>query len=98
MIALNTVLGLTEISAVRATEDTTEVGDYTPEVQSWIAVNPDSELIPVARANGIACFEPAPRGGIVAGQSALLAPAGWGIEQMTLRQPSPCTSTGRPWT
>ncbi len=87
LIALNTVLGLTEISAVRATEDTTEVGDYTPEVQSWIAVNPDSELIPVARANGIACFEPAPRGGIVAGQSALLATDGWGIEQMTLRQP-----------
>lgn len=87
LIALNTVLGLTEISAVRATEDTTEVGDYTPEVQSWIAVNPDSELIPVARANGIAYFEPAPHGGIVAGQSALLATDGWGVEQMAVRKP-----------
>jgi len=87
LIALNTVLGLTEISAVRATEDTTEVGDYTPEVQSWIAVNPDSELIPVARANGVAYFEPAPHGGVVAGQSALLATDGWGIEQMAIRKP-----------
>src|SRR5438034_426204 len=30
IIALNTVLGLTEINAVRATQDTTESGDYTP--------------------------------------------------------------------
>src|SRR5215216_1882249 len=47
LIALNTVVGLTEISGVRSTQDTTEVGDYTPDVESWIAVNPDSELIPV---------------------------------------------------
>src|SRR5260370_20909947 len=49
LIALNTLLGLTEIEAVRATQDSKEVGDYTPDVESWIAVNPDSELIPVAR-------------------------------------------------
>src|SRR5690242_3564474 len=52
MIALNTALGLMEIDAVRATVDVKEAGEYTPDVQSWIAVNPDSELIPVARANG----------------------------------------------
>src|SRR5439155_6578797 len=39
LIALNTVLGLTEISAVRATLDTTEPGEFTPEVESWIDVN-----------------------------------------------------------
>jgi imidazolonepropionase-like amidohydrolase len=73
MIALNTVLGLTEISGVRATQDTTEVGDdYTPDVESWVAVNPDSELIPVTRANGIAYFQPVPQGRVVSGQSGLL--------------------------
>jgi imidazolonepropionase-like amidohydrolase len=87
LIALDSALGLTEISAVRATQDTTEVGDYTPDVQSWIAVNPDSELIPVARANGIAFFEPVPKGNIVAGQSALLAMNGWTYEQMAIRKP-----------
>src|SRR5437588_9698640 len=51
LIALNTVLGLTEIAGVRASQDTTESGEYTPDVESWIAVNPDSELIPVTRAN-----------------------------------------------
>jgi imidazolonepropionase-like amidohydrolase len=88
IIALNTVLGLTEISGVRSTQDTTEVGDdFTPDVESWIAINPDSELIPVTRANGITCFEPVPQGHIIPGQSALLAVAGWTTEQMTLRKP-----------
>jgi imidazolonepropionase-like amidohydrolase len=87
MIALNTVLGLTEISGVRATQDTTEVGDYTPDVESWIAVNPDSELIPVTRANGIGYFQPVPQGGIVSGQSGLVAVDGWTTEERTIRKP-----------
>ncbi len=88
MIALNTTLGLTEIGAVRATHDHTEVGEgYNPDVRSWLAVNPDSELLPVARANGISHFEPAPRGGVVAGLSGLLALDGWTSEQMLTRAP-----------
>jgi imidazolonepropionase-like amidohydrolase len=87
LIAVDTAIGLTEIEAVRATQDSTEVGDYTPDVQSWIAVNPSSELIPVARANGVAYFEPIPEGGIVSGQSALLAADGWTTEQMIVKKP-----------
>ncbi len=88
LIAVNTVLGLTEIEAVRATQDSAEVGEYTPDVESWIAANPDSELLPVARANGIAYFEPVPRGGVVAGQSALLAMEGWTVEQRAVKRPA----------
>jgi imidazolonepropionase-like amidohydrolase len=88
LIALDSALGLVEISAVRATQDTAEVGDYTPDVESWIAVNPDSELLPVARANGIAYFEPVPKGNIAAGQSALLSMDGWTYEQMALKKPA----------
>ncbi len=87
LIALNSAVGLSEIEAVRATQDTTEVGDYTPDVQSWIAVNPDSELLPVARANGITHVEPAPQGGVVAGVSGLVALDGWTTEQMTIKHP-----------
>lgn len=87
MIALDTALGLVEIGAVRATDDTTEVGDYTPDVESWIAVNPDSELLPVARGNGVAYFEPVPQGGVVAGQSALDRIEGWTTEQMVVKKP-----------
>ncbi len=87
MIALDTMLGLMEIGAVRATQDSTEVGEFTPDVESWIAVNPDSELIPVTRANGIAYFEPVPQGGLVSGQSGLMAVEGWTSEQRTFKKP-----------
>ena len=88
IIALNTSLGLIEIGAVRATRDTTEVGQgYTPDVQSWTAINPDSELIPVARVNGVTHAQPVPQGGIVAGQSGLVALDGWTPEQMTVKKP-----------
>lgn len=87
LIAANTALGLSEIDAVRATQDTTEVGEgFTPEVESWIAVNPDSEMLPVARANGIAYFEPVPLGKTVSGQSALLAMDGWTWEEMLVKK------------
>ena len=88
LIAANSELGLGEIDAVRATQDTTETGEgFTPEVESWIAVNPDSEMLPVARANGIAYFEPVPQGKIISGQSALLLMDGWTWEQMLVKKP-----------
>jgi imidazolonepropionase-like amidohydrolase len=87
IIAMDTLLGLTEIGAVRATQDSTEVGEFTPDVESWIAVNPDSELIPVTRANGIAYFEPVPEGGLVSGQSGLVATEGWTSEQRAIKKP-----------
>ena len=86
LIALDNALGLIEIDAVRATDDTSEVGDFTPDVQSWIAVNPDSEMLPVARGGGIAYFEPVPRGGSVAGQSGLVRLDGWTTEQMVVKK------------
>lgn len=89
MIALNTDLGLVEIEAVRATRDDRESGDDfgRADVQSWVAVNPDSELLAVARANGISHFEPVPLGGVVSGHSGLVALDGWTAEQMTIKKP-----------
>lgn len=86
MIDMDSSLGLTELDAVRATDDMNEVGRFTPDVESWIAVNPDSELLPVARGNGIAYFECAPGGGVVAGKSAVVALDGWTTEQLTIKR------------
>jgi len=88
LIALNTQLGLAEIGAVRATLDLDEVGRFTPDVESWVAVTPDSVLLPVTRANGISLFEPVPLGGVVSGQSALLQIDGWTWEQMIVKAPA----------
>lgn len=80
-------MGLAEIGAVRATQDTNEVGSFTPDVRSWIAVNPDSELIPVARANGITHALTVPMGGTVTGSSGLIQMTGWTYEEMTIASP-----------
>jgi imidazolonepropionase-like amidohydrolase len=87
LISASSPLGLLEIGAVRATRDTTEVGSYTPDVKSWLAINPDSELIPVARSGGVAYSLAVPAGGIVAGQSGLIQLAGWGMEEMAFAKP-----------
>jgi imidazolonepropionase-like amidohydrolase len=82
-----TTLGLTEISSVPGSVDTTESGDINPQARAWLAVQPHSELIPIARANGTTVVLTAPQGGLVSGQSALLRLAGTTPEALTVKQP-----------
>ena len=86
MIASNTVLGLTEIRAVRATRDMIESGDINPNVRAEVTVNPDSELLPVTRSNGVLHVLSVPQSnGLIAGQSALMKLDGWTWEEMTVK-------------
>lgn len=85
LIEAHTQLGLTEISSTRATVDHTETGFINPSVAAHVAVNPDSELIPVTRANGVLAALTAPTGGLVSGQAAVLQLDGWTWEQMTIK-------------
>ena len=87
LIAANTELGLVEIDSVRATRDQSETGTVNPNVRAEVAVNPDSELIPVARATGILLALTAPAGGTVAGTSAVIQLDGWTWEDMTFKSP-----------
>lgn len=86
LVSPSTDLGLVEIAALRAAVDDKETGEFTPEVESWNAVNPDSELIPVARANGITHFAPIPQGKFITGSSGMMAAQGWTIEDMLVRR------------
>src|SRR5688572_10260412 len=88
LINAHTVLGLVEIGAVRATIDVAESGAINPNVRSITSVNPDSELIPVARSNGILSALSVPEGGLISGQSAVLRLDGWTPEEMTVRSPT----------
>lgn len=83
-----TVLGLVEISAVRATVDTSEVGEINPEARADSAMNFDSELLPVARSAGILIAGVAPTGGIVSGSAAVMKLDGWTREDATLKAPA----------
>ena len=51
-ISTNTTLGITEISAVRATNDYRETGVFKPHVRSLIAYNAESVITPTIRSNG----------------------------------------------
>src|SRR5437762_8064389 len=88
LINANTVLGLVEIGAVRSTVDVEETGALNPNVRSITSVNPDSELIPVARAAGVLTAPSVPEGGIISGQSAVLRLEGWTPEEMTVLSPA----------
>ena len=88
LISANSVLGLIEIGAARATVDVAETGPINPNVRAVSSINPDSELIPVARANGILIAHAVPEGGLVSGQSAVLRMDGWTPEDMTVRSPA----------
>lgn len=87
MIDAGTVLGLTEMGSARETHDFAEGGDFQPDLRASIAINPDSELIPVTRANGVTTVVTRPVGSIVAGQSALINLAGWVPREMALVDP-----------
>jgi len=78
-------VGLAEIGAVRATRDTSETERINPNIKASVAVNPDSEVIPVTRANGVLLTLTAPTGGLVSGQASVLQLDGWTFEDLTLK-------------
>ena len=93
MIDAGTRLGLTEISSVPGGEDQQELGDFNPQDAALIAVNPNSELIPITRSNGVTTAITSPRGGLVSGQAALLDLLGWTAQEMAVRAPAAMVMT-----
>jgi len=87
MILATSTIGLMEIGAVRATRDVVETGSVNPNVRAEAAVNPESEIIPVTRANGITVAVTMPGGGVVSGTAAAVELDGWTWEEMTLKAP-----------
>ncbi|MEH0165800.1 amidohydrolase family protein [Paucibacter sp. JuS9] len=89
MVSANTVMGLVEVSAVRATVDTAETGSINPNARALVAINADSDIIPVTRASGVLTVlsVPQPRAGtgLLAGTSALVQLDGWNWEDMAIR-------------
>lgn len=79
-------LGLTEIDAVRSTNDMAEVGGINPHVRALVAYNTDSELIPTVRSNGILITQATPQGEIVAGMSSIMQLDGWNWEDAALKK------------
>ena len=83
-----TRIGLTEISAVKQTNDHSETGDINPNTRANVAYNPDSDLIPVTRSNGIMIVNSVPSSGRIPGQSSIMMLDGWTWEDATLKHPA----------
>src|SRR2546425_2215057 len=86
MIDANTTIGLSEVGAVSATVDTTEIGDFNPNLHAYDAIHPESEHIPVTRVNGITTALSRPAGGILSGQATLINLDGWTVEEMVVKK------------
>src|SRR5215468_2951940 len=87
MIDAGTEIGLTEISSVSGSVDTTEIGDNNANIHVDVAIRPDSSHIPVTRVNGVTTALTAPRGSLIAGTSALINLDGWVPKEMILKSP-----------
>jgi imidazolonepropionase-like amidohydrolase len=87
LISAGSTLGLQEIGAVRATRDYAEVGAVNPNVRANVSYNPDSELIPITRSNGILLALSVPRSGLISGTSSLMMLDGWTWEDATVKHP-----------
>ncbi|MCH9024655.1 MAG: amidohydrolase family protein [candidate division Zixibacteria bacterium] len=86
LIAPNSTVGIIEIGQVRSTNDISERGRNNPDVQTHIAYNPDSEIIPTVRSNGITTALIVPGGGLIRGRSSLINLDGWTKEDAMEKQ------------
>ncbi|MBI3451092.1 MAG: amidohydrolase family protein [Acidobacteria bacterium] len=87
LIDADTVVGLTEVGSVKGSDDVSETGSNNADVRTDLAVFPDSELIPVTRANGVTQVLTVPSGGLISGTSSLTRLDGWTWEELSAASP-----------
>lgn len=80
LILPTSTLGLVEINAVRATQDSREIGEMNPNVRALVAYNTDSKVINTLRSNGILLANVVPQGSFVAGSSSVVQLDAWNWE------------------
>lgn len=85
LINANNVLGLHDAFSVRATRDIQDVGFINPHIRTLIAYNSDNKIVPTIKTNGILYSQVCPRGGLICGQSSIMALEGWNWEDAELK-------------
>jgi imidazolonepropionase-like amidohydrolase len=85
LVATNTTIGLSEIEAVRATNDNAEVGSLNPDVRAIVAYNTDSRVTPTLRSNGVLYAQVVPQGGRLSGTSAVVQLDAWNWEDAAVK-------------
>lgn len=85
VISLNSILGLIEIEAARATDDVSEVGSQNADARAIISYNTDSRVTPTVRSNGVLYSQIVPQGGRVSGTSAVVQLDAWNWEDAAVK-------------
>ncbi len=91
-----TQMGLEEVSAVKATMDTVETGEFNPDVTAATAFNADSAHVDVTRAAGITEVLTVPGslgggfggggGSVIGGNASAVNLGGWNINDMVIER------------
>jgi imidazolonepropionase-like amidohydrolase len=79
-----TPLGLAEIGGIATMNLRSELGEFNPHMRAVVAINVDSDMMAITRANGVTTAITAPSGGVISGQAALVNLAGWTWEDMAV--------------
>ncbi|MGE5345736.1 MAG: hypothetical protein ACM3JH_07265, partial [Acidithiobacillales bacterium] len=82
------VIGLSEIEEVRATNDFAEIGKINPEDRPEVAANFDSVAMPVTRSNGILFAALVPNGSVLPGAASVISLEGWTRDDACLKCPA----------
>ncbi len=85
IIAPCTTLGLTEVSAVRASNDQDEIGEMIPHIRSLIAYNAESKVVESMRPNGVLLGQVTPKGGRISGTSSIVQFDAWNWEDAAVK-------------
>ena len=85
LILPTSALGLIEISAVRASNDSREIGDMNPNVRSIVAYNTDSKVINTLRSSGVLAANVIPQGSFLAGSSSVVQLDAWNWEDAAMK-------------
>ena len=84
-ITANSSLGLIEVNAVRASNDSDEIGDLIPHIRSLIAYNAESKVVESMRPNGVLIAQVSPKGGRISGTSSVVQFDAWNWEDAAVK-------------
>jgi len=80
--------GLSEIDSLAETQDFADAARFEPELRASTALRPDSEHIPVTRANGVLTAYVQPTGGLISGQGCVINLRGWVPRELVVADPA----------
>lgn len=84
LINAATNVGLYEIGQVEVTVDSSESGEFQPDVRAVSAFNPQSAMVGITRAEGVLTVLSIPNRPTIAGQAGLLDLEGWTMDEMLI--------------